>query len=501
LSEVSDLGGINTLDTCIPGVKNMPLQIRRGTEAERQTLAVPLVSGELLWITDDYRLYIGDGLTLAKDLSPVTGYGDNNAKDAAASIFTSGTHSGITFNYDGSTSIDATVSIPNLLENLSLNGFNITGNGNITIGGTVTADAFVGDYKGSISADDSTILIDALNGSINLDGTIKGNIIPNIPGTYDIGSISSKFNNLYISETGLYLGSANITSSGPAVNLPAGSTVGGIAIGTTELLAGQNYNINIVGDDSTVIVDTANNVITANTIFANELFSTLIGDVKGSVFGDDSSPIVNAVDNEVTASSVTGGTITFTGFNRIITDTSTDVTMDASELILNYITDPGTFENPKFRFQAARGSIESPTVVLDADQLATISTYGYNGSDYVPSSNIIFVVDDSSITTGSTDIKASIILGQQEQLINETGNYLVIDKLGTTIAPLFIGDIKGSVISDSSAMLIDATDGKLMAANINVIGETGNTPTDALNVDSWLEVTVNGATKYIPLYD
>ena len=71
----------------------MPLQIRRGTEAERQTLASPLVSGELLWITDDFRLYIGDGTTLAKDLIPVTGYGDDNAKDAAASIFTAGTHS------------------------------------------------------------------------------------------------------------------------------------------------------------------------------------------------------------------------------------------------------------------------------------------------------------------------------------------------------------------------------------------------------------------------
>jgi hypothetical protein len=413
----------------------MPLQIRRGTEAERQTLASPLVSGELLWITDDYKLYIGDGTTLAKDLAPVTGYGDANAKDAAASIFTSGTHSGITFTYDGSTAIDATVSVPSLLENLSLNGFNITGDGNISITGAVTATSFVGDYKGSISADDSTILVDALNGSINLSGTVKGDIIPDIPGTYDIGSISSKFNNLYISETGLYLGSANITASGPAINLPAGSTVGGIAIGTTELLAGQNYNINIVGDDSTVLVDTATNVINADAVFATDVFSTVTGDLKGSVFADDSTLIVDAVDNKVTAATVTGGTITFTGFNRIVTDTSNDVTMDAAELVINYITDPGTFDNPKFRLQAARGSISAPTMVQDADQLATISTYGYNGSDYVPSSNIIFVVDDSTITTGSTDIKASIILGQQAEMIGLSGNYLVIDKVGHTTAP------------------------------------------------------------------
>jgi hypothetical protein len=50
-------------------------------------------------------------------------------------------------------------------------------------------------------------------------------------------------------------------------------------------------------------------------------------------------------------------------------------------------------------------------------------------------------------------------------------------------------------------MIFDGTDGKLMTANINLIGETGNTPADAVTVDSWLEVTVNGVTKYIPLYD
>jgi hypothetical protein len=41
----------------------------------------------------------------------------------------------------------------------------------------------------------------------------------------------------------------------------------------------------------------------------------------------------------------------------------------------------------------------------------------------------------------------------------------------------------------------------LYAANIDVLGETGNTPADTGTVDSWLEISVNGATKYIPLYD
>ena len=42
----------------------MPLQIRRGTDAERQNMAQPLASGELLYVTDQQRLYVGDNTTI-----------------------------------------------------------------------------------------------------------------------------------------------------------------------------------------------------------------------------------------------------------------------------------------------------------------------------------------------------------------------------------------------------------------------------------------------------
>ena len=40
----------------------MPLQIRRGTEAERLAMVPKLANGELLWITDAKKLYVGDGV-------------------------------------------------------------------------------------------------------------------------------------------------------------------------------------------------------------------------------------------------------------------------------------------------------------------------------------------------------------------------------------------------------------------------------------------------------
>ena len=40
-----------------------------------------------------------------------------------------------------------------------------------------------------------------------------------------------------------------------------------------------------------------------------------------------------------------------------------------------------------------------------------------------------------------------------------------------------------------------------MCANVDLIGNVGATPSTPGTVDSWLQVKVNGATKYIPLYD
>ena len=50
----------------------MPLQLRRGTEAERQQLTAPLANGEPLWIPATSQLFIGDGTTPANSLTPIS---------------------------------------------------------------------------------------------------------------------------------------------------------------------------------------------------------------------------------------------------------------------------------------------------------------------------------------------------------------------------------------------------------------------------------------------
>lgn len=263
----------------------MPLQIRRGTNAQRQILAVPLASGELLWTTDTQQLFIGDGATLANALSPVVGYGDEEAQDAAAAIFTNGTHTDITFTYnEGSNTVDADVSLSAFTQNVNMGVWSLSGSGDITTTGTITAGAFRGDFKGTIAGDDSVILVDAVDSKINLDGTVKGDIIPNAQETYDIGSPTNRFRDLYLSGSSLYLGEAQIVSNGTAIDLPAGSTVNGIPLG--DPTTGSQFKIDIVGEDSALMVDTSNNTFTGN--------------FKGSYFSDFSTQLIDGATGQAT---------------------------------------------------------------------------------------------------------------------------------------------------------------------------------------------------------
>ena len=299
----------------------MPLQIRRGTDAERTAMTQPLAAGELIFVSNTNRLFIGNGTTLGG--VPVTDYTDEQARDIAASIFVAGTHNSITFAYDDALDkINATVNLSDYQ-------------------GVIKAAAF----NGSVVANDSSLLIDGNTGKFNLSGSVGTDIIPDTDVAYDLGNATYRFRDLYLSGSSIKLGAATITATGTAVNLPAGSTIGGSAIG----IPGGDLNVNIVADDSTVIVNTTTEVVTAqggfvgnvtgnvngvvtgtagsslvgnvtgnvtgnvNGVVTGTAGSSLIGnvignlagdvtgDVKGSVFGDDSSVIVNSIDRVVTA--------------------------------------------------------------------------------------------------------------------------------------------------------------------------------------------------------
>lgn len=107
----------------------MALQIRRGTNAERQ-LITPLV-GELIYTTDTKKVYIGDGATLGgvQITSGIAGGGDTElVTDLSPQL-------------GGALDLNS----QNIIGtgNINIDG-NIDTTGNINIGGTITASGFIG---------------------------------------------------------------------------------------------------------------------------------------------------------------------------------------------------------------------------------------------------------------------------------------------------------------------------------------------------------------------
>ena len=503
----------------------MPLQIRRGTDAERQTLATAPQAGELVWITDQAKLYVGDGTTLLKDLEAVTGFNAEDAQDAVANMLVAGPNTGISFTYsDGGNTISATANQPQLLQNLDLNGFNITGSGglnvtgNSTINGNLTVEGkIVADYNGSVFGDDSTILVNAVEGAINLSGTVKDNIVPGTADTHNVGAPGTMFNNVYVKNS-VSVDGANITNNGGAIELPAGSTVGGLTLGGVAE-PGANVNANIIGDDSSTIVNTSNNSISANAISGTSVTAASInGDLKGSVFGDNSSVIVNGMENTVTAhtffgdlkgtvsgddstilvdgiaSRITGDvdntTTTAENVNGkvvVLSGTSstsslkagiqilTDGNADDDYSLMNINCAVNTALGPAMVFERSRGSHGAQTTVTSGDEIMSMFYFGHDAANTSVTAAALVASAEGTIGTG-------IVPGKLE--------YFTSNAAGTPTSALVINS-KQEAIFGGPAQLKSYTTAQrnaLTAVNGQVIYNTDTSKIQAYAGSSWVDL-------------
>lgn len=294
----------------------MAFRLRRGTDAERQT--VVFAEGELIYVTDTQEVYAGDGSTAGGNR--ITG----NVSSSPAS----------------------------LTRDLNMAGYAITGNGTIGIAGNITATSFIGDgsaltnlpvssgtgiidgdtyeinIQGDIISDDSTIMVDASAVSFTGDGSNLTNLTLNQ--LDDVGALSPN-----ASDVLAYVGGNWTSIDIDSIYTPPEQEVGGGA----GILEGQTYDINITGDvlaeDSTILINTATQTVNApsgftgnltgnvtGTITGNvtgDLTGDVTGNVQGSVFADDSTTLINSATGEINA---TGG-LTYTGGSTNITSGTT----------------------------------------------------------------------------------------------------------------------------------------------------------------------------------
>ena len=149
-----------------------------------------------------------------------------------------------------------------------------------------------GDLVGSVFADDSTLLVDAVNSSINLDGTVKGDIIPDTDVAYDLGSATNRFRDLYLSGSTIDLGGTTLSIVGGNLQ------VGGTDIKDVVTAAGVDYSE--IQNAPTAVSELTNDAgyITLAEV-TGEITVNPTGDLQGSVFADDSTLLVDGVNGKI----------------------------------------------------------------------------------------------------------------------------------------------------------------------------------------------------------
>jgi hypothetical protein len=448
----------------------MPLQIRRGTTAQRLTIT-PL-SGELIYDTNTGQLFVGNGSTVGG--ATTTGISTEDAQDAAASLFSTGSHSGITFAYnDAAGRIDATVTV-------------------------AATGPFDGDLTGSVFSDNSTLLVDGVDASLNLDGTIKGNVIPNTDSLIDLGSSSNKFNDLYLSESGsLYFGTSSyIAKVGSTLEFNTRLRI--IDQQTTFPLTTYNSaHSGTSSDRSFIALTRSRGTYQSPTAIQN---SDIINDIVYSAYdGSDfvgSAFIRGLVDPEGTiAPGIVPGKIELwtTGDDgvsrtRLVVDksgriislgqlwavTTVPTGLPIYALTNNNVSSAGS----RVAMRRSRGTFDSPTTVQSGDNLFRLMWGGHDGTNYRDTASIEGNVTGTvslGIIPSDLTIKTTSTAGALTTAAKfTTDQTLQIDKVSSLsggsidFQSRIDGDIAGSVFADDSTKIIDGIDGKITTPAITV---------------------------------
>lgn len=352
----------------------MPLQIRRGTEAERLAMTQPLAQGELLYITSSQRLYIGNGSTLGG--IAVTGYTNEDAQDAVAPMLTGGTHSGISFTYNDTLArIDATV---------DLSDYN----------GVIKADAF----KGSVVGDDSTILVDAVSGILtgNLSGTI------------------------------LTAAQPNITSVGTLTSLGVSGAISGSSV------TGNIFTNLIDSADSSAITVTPTVTFQSDVVVENEIVvPKIIGNLYGQVVSNDSVVLVNNVTKIIgnEALSIDRNKVTATNSN-ILRLQSTQVGGQPVEI--DVVGAAGN--TPAIAMVSSYGTLDAPTDQSAGDEIAAWQFKGRLGGSFKEAVGIS-AFWSSTADTGSATPDSTIFIATRNN--TDEFKVLSFDHLGVLNVPIF----------------------------------------------------------------
>lgn len=198
--------------------------------------------------------------------------------------------------------------------------------------------------------------------------------------------------------------------------------------GGAGVIEGTNYRINIVAEDSTLIVNSDTGVVTADVIgdVTGNVTGSIVGDLKGSVFADDSTVLIDSINNTVSASSVSTSNILAGGNGLTISsDNTTALTVYG---ITGGISN-GAYQN----YRTSRGTLGAPIDTQTGDFIGGFNFSGWYNNSYKSATQITTRWDIGSDLTASNPGSVLVFVTND----NSTGqNYAYFDSRGRWVAPI-----------------------------------------------------------------
>lgn len=323
----------------------------------------------------------------------------------------------------------------------------------VATGSVVGVGSLIGDVRGSVYADDSTLLVDGINGTIPasvVQGTFTGSVIGNVTGNI----------------TGNVTGNVSGNLTGDVQGNVTGNLQGNVT-GDVSGNAGTVTNgVYITGSyaDPTWITELSGSKITGN----------ISADLKGSVFADDSTLLVDAIS----------GTIPYS----VISGTPTYATVASTGSYNDLINLPVLFSG------SYNDLSNKPTNLSEF-----VNDQGFITVDQVPQTfSIGFAADDSTVRNISAGESVKISGSGGISTSSDTEGNIVID--GSGIAP----SIANLVFVDGATTTIDTTDSSgitfvpVVNFNSDVAVENNLNVTNRINASDLVANTLTLSPSGVP---
>ena len=363
---------------------------------------------------------IGPGADLIVTAAEVKGKTTNTLDIGTASVQFKNAYFDGTVNTDILT-VDETSTFTGLL----------TAEGNVQVDGNLTVDG-VSTFNGNI------VLGDAATDTLSLGADLVSNITPDLTNTYDLGTSTQEWRDLYID------GTANIDSLVADTADIDGGTIDNTVIGGTTAAA-------ITG--TTITATSFVGPVTGN--ITGDLTGNVTGNLTGNVTGDVTGDLTGDVTGDVTGNLT--GNVTSTGANSFGTFTTTgNGTVGGALTVEGNLTVNGTTT-----------TINSTTIDLDDHNI----TLAADATTALAANGAGFTINGASATW----------------TYNATGDKFEINK---DLHGTFVGDLTGDVTGNLTGNLTGNITGDVTGdLTGNVTASSGDSTFNNVTINGTLDVT------------